>query len=386
MAWWAMKATMFADILANKSTTRITSKYKIDGICYGNGVYVATAEHYDSGYIFTSTDGISWSTNSASLYWGAKLKYLDDRFVGVGSYGTVLLSTNGTNWMVQSVQLDDNPFGDITYGNGLYVKCGASNGVAAILTSPDALTWTMRSPGSSPAGAICSIAYGLVGSTPTFVAIGNNDGNEYYSTSGTSWVHRLISSGGRQVSFANGLFIIPISAQYNLISTGGLAWRQMATGLTNQMESIFYANQIYWGSAGGYLVTSKNGTNWQQYANPLPTSLVFAGLQANYPVFATDGNRIMGVGSIPYDSWNNFYYGYSYLSEPLVELAASNSIPGHLKVSGLVGRTYQIQSSSSLESGGQWTTNGTITLTNYTDLFVDPAGVGNRFYRAAIMP
>jgi streptogramin lyase len=53
-------------------------------------------------------------------------------------------------------------------------------------------------------------------------------------------------------------------------------------------------------------------------------------------------------------------------------------------INGLVGRTYQIQSSPDLNT---WTTRATLLLTSSPYLWIDPNPVaGNKFYRALLMP
>jgi len=55
-----------------------------------------------------------------------------------------------------------------------------------------------------------------------------------------------------------------------------------------------------------------------------------------------------------------------------------------ITINGLVGRTYQVQSSPDLST---WTTRATLLLTSSPYLWIDPNPVaGNKFYQAILLP
>ena len=86
------------------------------------------------------------------------------------------------------------------------------------------------------------------------------------------------------------------------------------------------------------------------------------------------------------DSANNrirsitFNPNYQWLSPAQLELS---TYPG-LKITGIIGRTYQVQTSP---DNTQWSTAATLLLTSSPYLWIDQKPVtGNRFYRASLSP
>ena len=373
-----------ADVLDNWTTNQITTNsFKLNHIVYGNGRYVAAGEQGDAGGIFSSEDGSTWilrySDNNA---WGLTLTYSGGRFVGVGGWETAI-STNGTNWTVSFLPTAygyfNYPFGyatDMTCGNGLYVAVGDTNNVGFIITSTDAVNWTPRNSSPAIGGHIQSVAYGA----SKFVAVGNNDGLEYTSTTGTgTWTRRSIP-GGNQISFGNGLFIVPLTGNSNLLSTDGINWSMQNTGLTNKLGKVTYASGLFLARLGNYLVTSSDGTNWLQYPQQLPGNVT------GDATVATDGKRLLTMGRAVVDIL--IYNSFVYSSDVLVSVRQTNKQPSTVVLSGLVGRNYQIQSTENLKSASSnWRTNTAMQLTNTPFVWTDPAPTNTaRFYRGVLLP
>jgi hypothetical protein len=374
-----------ADVLDNWTTNQITTNsVGLKHIVYGNSLYVATGELGDGGDIYSSEDGFNWTLRfSDGNSWGLTLNYSDGHFCGVGGWGTVIVSADGTNWnsgSIPPVYFDygpANPNGQsITYGNGRYVTVGDTNGVGNIVTSADGNTWIPSRIVPAPGGRIANVAYG----NGQFVAIGNNDGLEYTSSGFFAWNRRSIP-GGNTISYANGLFIVPLNTKTNLVSTDGISWSPNATGVTNTIGTVTYSHGLFMAQCGGLLATSIDGTNWIQYATPLPNSW-FGGDVS----LATDGARLAAVGSMVNGIYN--YDSYIYTSEVLVGIELTKSPSQQIILSGLIGRNYQIESADELTTGSNnWRTNVTLQLPSTHFFWSDPAATNSqRFYRAALLP
>jgi len=361
-----------ADVLDGWTTNQInTNSAKLKHIVYGNGCFVAVGERGDEGDIYSSNDGVHWSLRYTDQNsWGLSLAYSGGRFVGVGGWETVI-SADGTNWtasFLPSGFLDWQT--DMTFGNSRYVVVGDTNGVGIILTSTDGTTWTPRAA-ATMGGHISSVAF----SGTKFVAVGNNDGYIYTASStAITWARSSIP-GGNQISYANGLYLVPLNNKTNSISTDGINWSLKLTGLTNQLEKIIYANGIYLSRAGAFVTTSSDGTNWFQYPKNIPGSEL-----------AMDGNRLVTIGSAIVDfnfHWNSFVY----LSDVLVATRQTNGQPSKVVLSGLVGRNYQIQSADVLIGANNWRTNITLQLTNTPFVWTDSTATNAvRFYRGVLLP
>ncbi|MCX6954468.1 MAG: hypothetical protein NTV51_20130 [Verrucomicrobia bacterium] len=127
------------------------------GLAFGHGVFVGAG----NGGLYSSTDGFTWTQRLPSPVPGsestiAALKYLNGRFVAVGTRGLICTSVDGIVWTRQTAPVGafgpnagpaaGRPYAlwDVAYGNGLYVAAGQLE----FLTSPDGVTWTRR---TSPA-------------------------------------------------------------------------------------------------------------------------------------------------------------------------------------------------------------------------------------------
>jgi hypothetical protein len=213
--------------------TSVPREYK--NITYGNGTFAAISEWEGAGsYILTSSDGITWSesalsgevqsiaygngtfvlssyyqfaTSSNAVDWTYanypsteysivinKLKFINNKFVGVGSSGGLAISTDGISWTIDSTKSASN----VEYINGKYYAPGANQ----FWSSTDGITWS----GANPTGTAFerkSIAYG----NGKFVVVGN--GRIEYSTDGENWTTETYSSKMfAGVKFFNNKFVV----------------------------------------------------------------------------------------------------------------------------------------------------------------------------------
>jgi hypothetical protein len=76
--------------------------------------------------------------------------------------GAILTSPDGVSWTVRTSGTSNLLFG-VAYGNGLFVAVGMSG---TILTSPDGVNWTARTSGTS--NSLRGVTYG----NGLFVAVG----------------------------------------------------------------------------------------------------------------------------------------------------------------------------------------------------------------------
>ena len=378
-----------AGVMDQWTTNQIaTNSFLPERVVFGNGIYVASAEYMDGIGLYTSTDGLHWVQQFSDLNsWGLMLNYSDGEFSGVGGFGIVDTSDDGTNWTSSWLPVFDwvQPWPiAIAAGDGLYVAVGGTNGVGYIQMSPDNRQWTLYEPQPSMGGPIASVAFGA----GTFVAVGNDDGLVYVSSDAFEryeW-NRHDIPGGNLVSYANGLFFVPLNSQTNLLSLDGVAWSVQPTGLTNILGTVNYQNGIFMAQCfsmnGSYLATSVDGTNWIQYPQLLPGSAWGA---AGDVRMASDGTRLVVVGIELGGSGLN---GLIYTSAPLVDVRLATNSSHSLVLSGLVGRNYQIQSTDVLPAvAGHWHTNVVFQLTSmqwdWTDTNTLDAAC---FYRGVLLP
>ena len=185
----------------------------INGIAYGNGVWVAVGNNSTSNRnIIYSYDASYWQTANGDAF---------------GGYGN-----------------------KVAYGNGIFMAVGYQGcNVASIMTSPDGINWSSNSRISSE---IVSVTYGpgiwIISDVSTNVYISSNNGSNW-SAPITSPVHfRKITFGDTTIAAgSNGIYYsFDQGSSYGIISVANMS----------NFNSVVYANGIY--VAIGKLTTGSN--------------------------------------------------------------------------------------------------------------------------------
>jgi hypothetical protein len=196
-----------------------TGKSDLTSIAYGNGVYVAVG---GTNSAVSSTNGTLWTTRTiptlgAGSY--SSVAYGAEMFLAINNGGVATaISANGNSWAAGgnlpnvgsntwtsvaygngrfvAIQANSNtvaysidrglswslaPAGlgstqawqKVSYGQGLFIATASSTNVCA--TSPDGVTWTLKSLPSS--GAWENLAFGNTNDEPTWVAIRTSNTN-----------------------------------------------------------------------------------------------------------------------------------------------------------------------------------------------------------------
>jgi hypothetical protein len=375
LACFAVSAQVSADILEKWTGQQLcTNYYGLEYLEYGAGRFVAFGWYSDIGVLLSSEDGKKWDLRmdgsrpgpEQGLSYSTGFAYSEPYFLALGGFGISAFSSDGVTWNVFD-------FGPIP------VSAAFGNGVTVIVANDSDVYTTTNLFSSQFTPQHANLTLGdIVFGSGKFVAVGagTNSGHVYRSSRGRVWTSADIP-GGSRISFANGLFVIPYGPGTNLISTDGANWATLNTGTSGLwMGKIHFANGIFFSTAGNYLATSADGTNWISYANPMP----------GY-VFASDGVRMVSIASepVPVD-WIRFD-SFAYFSDPMVDLKM-NRTPVSVVLSGLVGRTYQIESADELKSNGtnNWQVRFSGKLPSNPFIWSDlsaPSGT-MRFYRAAL--
>jgi hypothetical protein len=241
----------------------ITADKRLEGIAYGNGLFVAVG---NLGTILTSPDGRNWTLREAGTADDLQgITYGNNMFVATGNTGTILTSTDGITWTPRTSGTSTGIWG-ITFGNGIFVAVGGYSYTATIiLSSSDGIEWTIRTAGSS--NCLNSVTYGK----GIFVAVGNG-GRIRTSTDGIVWTTR--SSGTSEwlytIIYSKDIFVTVGDAGVILTSTDGITWIKRASGTSSSLRSITYGNNIFfvgvYSSSGPSFLTSTDGITWSPSA------------------------------------------------------------------------------------------------------------------------
>ena len=155
------------------------------GIAYGNSTYVTVG---NAGAVLTSSDSISWTSRTSGtgkyLY---GVSYLNEKFIAVGKDGTIITSSDGITWSTKTSGIS-NHLKEVSYGNGVYVAVGTGG---TIISSTDTDTWTSRE--GTGTEDLWAIDFG----NGTFLTGGTNT---YRSYDGITW-DNISSNGAQAIKF-----------------------------------------------------------------------------------------------------------------------------------------------------------------------------------------
>ena len=233
------------------------------GLAYGDNKFVAIG---NSGYISTSTDGITWTTavedaNLGSHSWRA-VAYYGTKFVAIGSSGWTSAFYNDSWHTVEDYNLGNHTWSALAYGNNKLVALGSSGYVS----THNGITWTTAVQNTDLGNHTWSaLAYG----NNKFVALGSA-GYISTSTDGTTWTTAvqntdLGSHTWYGLAYDGTKFVAIGNSGYISTSTDGTTWttavQTSALGLNAWQNLAYDGTKFVALSYGGYISTSVDGLN-----------------------------------------------------------------------------------------------------------------------------
>ena len=259
-----------------------TSENRLYGCTYGNGLYVLVG---DAGGIVVSSNLVTW-TEVTGYHRSAITAIACNTNLCIASalpifreYSsfadfTTLVSSNGINWSVSTVNMP--AMADLTSGGGQFVGVSQNN----ISTTTDGYNW--QNNGSFP-NALHGVRY----ANGQFVAVGDN-GSIFESADGTNWTNHSVATSGSfsGVAFGNGLYAAAGSVAAT--SSDGVSWSLCPSNPPAVITRIVYGEGLFVATAyvgtyyypNGEILTSQNGVNWQvQFSAPSGsfTGLAYSG-------------------------------------------------------------------------------------------------------------
>jgi hypothetical protein len=183
-------------------------------------------------------------------------------YVAVGNSGAIVTSPDAVTWTSRASGTT-NQLVDVIWTGSQFVAVGA---LGTILTSPDGITWTSRT--SNTANSLSQVA----SNGTTLVAAGAS-GTLLTSPDGITW--SVVTTGTTQsllVAFGNGIFLVVEtgSSGFGRVSSNGTTWTSITVPFTPTSLGWLPTNQIF---AMGVLssaniVTTQNGTSWSSSIAP----------------------------------------------------------------------------------------------------------------------
>jgi hypothetical protein len=189
------------------------------GLTFGGGRFVAVGGSSTS-ISLVSADGQTWEAEDRGQdAWMGGVAWLDGEFVVAGGNGLRVHSEDlGETWL-DPVGYQAIHYRDVVSGEGVVVAVGHTYNedpdVGIIAITRDGRSWEEVGRSGDNFG---NVAYG----NGVFVAAGNN-GRVSTSEDGTDWQDAVVGSGGNGVVFANAQFVLSSSGQV-YVSPDGAAW------------------------------------------------------------------------------------------------------------------------------------------------------------------
>jgi hypothetical protein len=241
-------------------------------VAYGNGVFVAVGS---DGKIMRSTDGIAWSIATSLSAYFTGIDYGGGRFVAVGTGGcstNIVSSSDGITWTSNTTRLA-NSFNNVAYGNGVFVAATSlTQNNREFAVSSNGTNWTFVNP---PAPNV-SVAYANVSfGDGRFIVNRYDTSTLLVSTNGTSWTYNTTRTPSNlryvnRITFGNGIFVgTGQSSQTGYTSlassTNGVDWTIHTTLVP--YGSVAYGNGLFVmvpanSASRGNSWESSNGTDW----------------------------------------------------------------------------------------------------------------------------
>lgn len=179
------------------------------GVAFRNGRYVTR----DGRSIKYSDDGLNWSTATADVSTDVSLSESDNGFMFIGGY-TVVVSEDGENWTVYSKPS----------GNGR--QCAGGNGTWVIVDSVPTSNSSNKVFYSKDNGATWNTTYtpsqriwsGLSWCGDRFFMVGYNSDVYAYSFDGVTWIEGKMPAYAKwyTVTYADGTIVVTTKTQTNV--------------------------------------------------------------------------------------------------------------------------------------------------------------------------
>lgn len=272
------------DCLLRDSTPEANAN-NLHGITFALDRFLAVG---DSGTVMVSTNASEWfrqpTPTQSSLY---SVAAGEGQFVAIGDAGCVLRSTNGYDWALATSGLTNN-LRAIAFGNGVFVVLDDQY---RLRVSSDASIWQLSGNSVPP------FLTGLYFGGGLFVAYGLN-GVIMTSTNGLNWAGGNVGAATFFTcgAYGGGVFVAAGHEDFMTMphqvarSTDGRTWNTETFDAPNGLWSgLCYGGGRFVGIDDGQIVCSTDGISWGTYGQGSTLSRIVAYGLGQYLALADGG-------------------------------------------------------------------------------------------------
>jgi hypothetical protein len=232
-----------------------------------------------NGTVLTSSNGIAWylqTTGTSSDLNQVVYDSANSLYIAVGNSGTILTSSDGANWTARTSNTTNNLYGiAIWTTTTTYIVVGA---VGTVVTSPNGTNWTMQVSGltrdlkSITIALNRAVAVGTKGTIATSDVVSGQLGNTWIDRTGitTQDLHYVVYQSYTVNSVVYNDFFAVGNNAIVISSADGLSWFTISVPSTNHLFNINYGLNNFWilGSVGystiyGVNIGDYNTLNYQ---------------------------------------------------------------------------------------------------------------------------
>jgi surface protein len=210
----------------------IATSVPISQIAYGNGVFLGIRRLVSSTLVYSSTDGINWTSRTVPSATYLNVTFGNGRFVITTNGTTIISSSDLITWHSSTIVY--GIYHALAFGGGRFVTMD-NNGSLIGYTSTDGVTWTAITVNLSRVASLAygnNMFFGVIGiSTTSTVPVTSFNGIDWFST------YTLPANGSYRVVFGDGLFMLVSEAA----STGVIT---TANGSVFNTRANLWASQL----------------------------------------------------------------------------------------------------------------------------------------------
>jgi hypothetical protein len=246
-------------------------------LTFGNGIFVGITN--SGAAVYTSTDGLTWTTRDAFLgtagaTQSGAVTFGKNTFVAVGGYRpsgsglSISTSTDGINWTTRTSASGTSEAIAITFNGSTFIT-GIRNSTPSpgVQRSFDGVSWTAHTVAMSSNASIKSI--GSSKETGVVVLGGTSGQMASSANNGQSWTTRTSgfgTSGINGIAYGNGIWVAGGNVGIITTSEDAITWTARTSGLStsNNILNVKFNNGYFIAPTNleGNILISTNGINW----------------------------------------------------------------------------------------------------------------------------